>query len=83
MSDGDIRATFSKFDSNFDRRLDHRELRLALKALGLNLDTGQAQSVLQKYDTNRNGLIELDEFQRPVRRHPRPTRVGCGLTCNT
>ena len=73
LSDVDIRAMFNKHDGNFDRRIDHRELRSALKSLGLDTDSSGALSILQRYDVNRHGLLDLDDFARVVRRSRRPS----------
>ena len=43
-----------------------RELRNALQALGLSTDTAQAAAVMQRYDDDASGRLELPEFRRLV-----------------
>ena len=58
----EMRQTFARFDRNRSGKLDYKELREALKALGLDVGSEEATSILQKYDTDRSGLLEIDEF---------------------
>lgn len=64
----DVRATFEKFDRNRSGRLDFKELREALKAMGLDVSSQQAAGILARYDTNRSGVLSLDEFSTLVGR---------------
>ena len=66
-SDSDIRAAFRRFDANNSGKLDYRELRTALRGLGVDVNEREAVRVLQSYDEDGNGLMELDEFSRLVR----------------
>jgi centrin-3 len=63
-----VRQTFMRFDRNRSGRLDYRELRSALRALGIDASTNQAARVLATYDADGSGLMEIDEFERLVRR---------------
>jgi hypothetical protein len=65
-SEADIRQAFHHYDANNSGRLDSKELRPALRALGLNVDNSEAIRVLQDHDENGNGLMEFDEFARMV-----------------
>ena len=47
-----------------------RELRAALRQLGVNLDNGAARMILAKYDADQSGSIDLHEFQALVRDLP-------------
>ena len=67
-SGAEVRAAFDRFDANGSGRLDYRELRAALRAFGLDVDSGQATAILQQYDADGNGLLDLDEFSRLVGR---------------
>ena len=68
-SDAELRAAFERFDANKSGRLDYRELREALRAVGgLELDGQEAVDILQQYDSDGNGLLDLDEFSSLVRR---------------
>ena len=62
----EIRQVFERFDRNRSGKLDYRELREAMRALGLDLTTREATQVLQKYDRDRSGTLELDEFAQLV-----------------
>ena len=66
-SDSDIRAAFRRFDANNSGKLDYKELRTALRGLGVDVNEREAVRVLQSYDGDGNGLMELDEFSRLVR----------------
>merc|ERR1719409_1344778 len=63
-TDAELKATFNKFDRNKSGKLDHKELRKALEAVGLKMDGPQAQGLLAKYDEDGSGLMELDEFKQ-------------------
>jgi Ca2+-binding EF-hand superfamily protein len=66
-SDGDIRTAFVRFDTNRSGKLDQRELRAALRELGVDADEREAANVLQRYDANANGLMDVGEFTSLVR----------------
>ena len=82
-SDGDVRAAFVRFDANRSGKLDHRELRAALRELGIDADEREAANVLQRYDANANGRMDLGEFTSLVRQLARSGAVApdsCGST---
>ena len=60
--DATIKAVFDRFDVNRSGRLDYRELRTCLRALGLDVTSREAAEVLLAYDADANGLMELLEF---------------------
>ena len=62
-----MRAAFARFDANRSGKLDHRELRAALRQLGLDVDEAEATAILQRHDTNNNGLLDVREFGALVR----------------
>ena len=62
-----VRAAFQRFDVNRSGRLDYRELREALRTLGIDYTSSQAARVLQAYDADASGLMELREFRSLVR----------------
>ena len=66
-SDSEIRTAFRCFDDNRSGQLDHKELRAALRELGADVDEREAVRVLQSYDEDGNGLIDLREFSHLVR----------------
>ena len=54
---------FSRFDIDSNHTIDVRELHTALNELGLQTNTQEAAAVLQRFDSNRDGVIQLDEFR--------------------
>ena len=54
-----IKNTFDRFDTNRSGRLDYRELRNCLNALGIDVTGREAAEVLTSYDADGNGLMEL------------------------
>ena len=66
-SDADVRAAFARFDANRSGKLDHRELRAALRQLGLEAGEEEATALLQRHDANNNGLLDVREFGAFVR----------------
>ena len=62
----EVARVFHKFDRNRTHTIDASELRAALYALGLVADTAESLAILKKYDANRNGVIEFDEFKTLV-----------------
>ena len=60
--DATVRAVFDRFDTNRSGRLDYRELRNCLRALGMDVTRREAKEVLAHYDADHSGLMELDEF---------------------
>jgi hypothetical protein len=68
FSGAEVREAFARFDANRSGRLDHTELRAALRAFGLDVDSQQATAILQQYDADGNGLLDVDEFGSLVRR---------------
>lgn len=61
-----VRETFARFDRNRSGRLDYRELRVALRALGIDVTTGEAADALAAYDVDGSGLMEMQEFETLV-----------------
>ena len=61
-----IKNTFDRYDTNRSGRLDYRELRNCLNALGIDVTSRDAAGAIARYDANSSGLMELDEFARLV-----------------
>ena len=79
--DANIKALFDRFDVNQSGRLDYRELRTCLHALGLDVTRCEAAEVLLSYDSDANGLMELLEFARRVcAANPSPTLTLTRIT---
>ncbi|KAK8516417.1 hypothetical protein V6N13_097707 [Hibiscus sabdariffa] len=58
----ELREIFHCFDTNNDGSLTQLELGSLLRSLGLNPTLEQVEALIQKADTNNNGLIEFSEF---------------------
>jgi hypothetical protein len=56
-----LRAAFASLDADGNGRLDAVEIQQALSKLGMAAMPSEAFAVLQKYDTDRSGGIELAE----------------------
>ena len=76
-----VRAAFERFDVNRSGRLDYRELREALRTLGIDYSSSQAARVLQAYDADASGLMELREFRSLVRRLADARRAAGDKPC--
>ncbi|GMH09191.1 hypothetical protein Nepgr_011031 [Nepenthes gracilis] len=59
---GELPEIFRSFDRNHDGSLTQLELDSLLRALGLKPSAEQLEKLIQKADTNSNGLIEFSEF---------------------
>ncbi|CAN1847143.1 Probable calcium-binding protein CML17 [Linum perenne] len=59
---GELREIFRSFDRNKDGSLTQLELGSLLRSLGLKPSEDQIERMIQKADTNNNGLIEFSEF---------------------
>ncbi|XAR70661.1 hypothetical protein NMG60_11027583 [Bertholletia excelsa] len=58
----ELREIFRSFDRNNDGSLTQLELGSLLRSLGLQPSPDQLESLIQKADTNNNGLVEFSEF---------------------
>ena len=65
-ADERVRVAFSRFDVDGNGRLDAVEIKQALATLGMVASSSEAVAVLQKYDTDRSGGVELAEFAQLV-----------------
>ena len=61
-----VEAAFRRADADGSGGIDEGELLVALNDLGLETDAAQARVVMQRYDADRSGTLELDEFRRLV-----------------
>ena len=57
-----VRDAFDAADRNRSGTLDQRELSTALKQLGLEASSEETAAILQKYDKDQSGQLELGEF---------------------
>eukprot|EP00250_Pteridium_aquilinum_P003712 c14014_g1_i1 orf=407-901(-) len=58
----ELEEIFRKFDKDGDNSLTELELGSLLRSLGLKPNQQQLEGLLQRADTNSNGLIEFQEF---------------------
>ncbi|XVF52315.1 hypothetical protein PTKIN_Ptkin05aG0008800 [Pterospermum kingtungense] len=58
----ELREIFRSFDRNNDGSLTQLELGSLLRSLGLKPSPDQVEALIQKADTNNNGLVEFSEF---------------------
>ena len=58
----EVRDAFKRFDKNRSGKIDYTELHAALRYVGLSFDSDEASRILRRYDDDRSGLLELDEF---------------------
>ncbi|KAG9131595.1 hypothetical protein Leryth_015153 [Lithospermum erythrorhizon] len=58
----ELREIFRSFDRNNDGSLTQLELGSLLRSLGLKPSPDQLEALIQKADTNSNGLVEFSEF---------------------
>ena len=70
----DVRAIFERYDGDRNGRLDYKEVRVALAAFGLDVSDDKSKSYLNKYDRDKSGHMEIDEFALLVEELK---RVGC------
>jgi EF-hand domain pair len=57
-----LRAIFHAHDSSGDGRLNARELRSALAAVGVQLQPWEAQGLLERFDIDHDDCIDYSEF---------------------
>lgn len=58
----ELREMFRSFDGNKDGSLTQLELGSLLRSLGMKPSHHQLHALIQKADTNHNGLVEFSEF---------------------
>ncbi|XP_074577402.1 putative calcium-binding protein CML18 [Curcuma longa] len=58
----ELREIFRCFDRNDDGRLTQLELGSLLRSIGIKPSPDQMDALIQRVDTNSNGLIEFSEF---------------------
>ncbi|CAI0470944.1 unnamed protein product [Linum tenue] len=58
----DLRGIFRSFDRNKDGSLTQIELASLIRSIGLNPSSDEVRALIQRADTNNNGLVEFTEF---------------------
>lgn len=57
-----VGRVFRIMDDRGDRKLDREDIKYGLRDCGLHLTDEEFEVVLQRFDRNRDGLIDFDEF---------------------
>ncbi|KAM3221158.1 Calmodulin-like protein 5 [Capsicum chinense] len=58
----ELKGIFATFDKNNDGYITHEELKQSLKNIGIFMEDKDIVEMVEKVDTNKDGLIDLDEF---------------------
>ncbi|XP_055801129.1 calmodulin-like protein 3 [Solanum dulcamara] len=58
----ELRGIFATFDKNNDGYITKQELKLSLKNIGIFMEDKDIVDMVEKVDSNKDGLIDLDEF---------------------
>jgi Ca2+-binding EF-hand superfamily protein len=64
--DPNIVNAFKKFDADGDGFLDYRELRAALASMGLDVSDADSKAMLNAYDDNPDGKMDMQEFAKLI-----------------
>jgi calcium-binding protein CML len=75
-----IRTSFAIFDRDGSGTLSRRELREALRRMGLTVDTMGANALVRVYDDDHSGSLGLVEFRHLVHDMIRSTAADLGHT---
>ena len=59
----EIREAFTLFDTDNDERLEYRELKVALRALGFPVKKAEVMGMMREYDRNDIGKIDAEQFK--------------------
>lgn len=58
----EIKEAFDLFDVDHSGSIDYRELKAAMKALGVKVDKGELRKMITDVDEDGSGQVELPEF---------------------
>ncbi|CAN4113046.1 unnamed protein product [Withania somnifera] len=58
----ELKGIFATFDKNNDGYITHQELKQSLKNIGIYMEDVDIAEMVEKVDTNKDSLIDLDEF---------------------
>ncbi|XP_054613077.1 centrin-3 isoform X1 [Dunckerocampus dactyliophorus] len=62
----EIREAFELFDTDKDNEIDYHELKVAMRALGLEVKKVDVLQILKDYDREGNGKITFEDFNEVV-----------------
>ena len=57
-----MRTAFNIFDRNDDDQIDQAEFGSLIRAIGFNASNHEIQETLKKFDKNKDGVIDFQEF---------------------
>ena len=58
----EIKEAFNLFDVDHSGSIDYRELKAAMKALGVKVDKAELRKMITDVDADGSGQVEIDEF---------------------
>ena len=58
----EIKEAFNLFDVDHSGSIDYRELKAAMKALGVKVDKSELRKMITDVDADGSGQVEIDEF---------------------
>jgi hypothetical protein len=58
----EIKEAFDLFDTDSSGAIDAKELKVAMRAVGIEPKKEEVRKILQEIDRNGDGLIKYDEF---------------------
>lgn len=77
VSRGQLRATFDRFDTLKDGRLDATEFKVATRAIaGIDLPIEDCEAVINSFDLDGNGSLDFAEFTDAVAPWCEPASAG-------
>eukprot|EP00966_Prymnesium_polylepis_P138220 3194065-Prymnesium_polylepis.1 len=62
LTANEIHVIFNEFDSSKDKKLDWHEVKAAMSFLGMELRTTDLTRIIQHFDADHSGYVDLDEF---------------------
>jgi centrin-3 len=58
----EIREAFNLFDMNNDGYLDYHELKVAIRALGFEMNKQEVLELIREYDRDERGQMHYEDF---------------------
>lgn len=72
----ELRGVFAHFDADGDGKISAAELWTYFRSVGEDLSLSEARGVIHDHDTDRDGLIDFDDFVRLMRMDGGPGSGG-------
>eukprot|EP00039_Didymoeca_costata_P020255 m.340634 g.340634 ORF g.340634 m.340634 type:complete len:170 (+) comp19432_c0_seq1:258-767(+) len=64
--EAEVAEAFTLFDANKDGKLDYYQLKVAMRALGIEVKKREVLQILKEYDISNEGLIDQRGFREVV-----------------